>query len=78
MGGFKPVRLMEDVEFSDRLRARGAVELFDPPVETSMRRFRRRGYLRNRLQNLLLVWLWRAGLVDEDQLYRVYYGTRDR
>ena len=27
-----------------------------------------------RLGNLAAVWLWRAGLASEDQLYRWYYG----
>ena len=65
---------MEDVDFSDRLRKRGEVVLLDPPVRTSVARFRRLGYLRNRLQNLAFVWLFRLGLAGPETLYRWYYG----
>ncbi|MDG2125538.1 MAG: glycosyltransferase, partial [Verrucomicrobiales bacterium] len=75
MGGFAAVKLMEDVDFSDRIRQEGKVVLLDPPLETSMRRFKRRGYLKNRLQNLLFVWLWRMRLADDKTLYRWYYRS---
>ncbi len=73
MGGFAEIRLMEDVEFSDRLRRRGKVVLLDPPLSTSMERFRRRGYLLNKVQNMLFVLVFRLRLVDPDRLYDWYY-----
>ncbi|MDA0812066.1 MAG: glycosyltransferase [Verrucomicrobia bacterium] len=73
MGGFAAIPIMEDVDFSDRLRKRGAIVLVDPPLRTSMRRFKKRGYLRNKLQNVCIVWMWRLRLVTPEQIYRWYY-----
>ena len=74
MGGFAEIPIMEDVEFSGRLRKQGRFALVDPPVRTSMRRFQRRGYMRNKLQNIGIIWLWRVGLLSPEQIYRWYYG----
>ncbi len=38
LGGFAPIPLMEDMEFSRRLRRAGRVAVLDPPVESSTRR----------------------------------------
>lgn len=73
MRGFADIPIMEDVEFSSRLRKIGQVVLLDPPLRSSMRRFQRRGYLRNKLQNILVVWLWRAQIASPEQIYRWYY-----
>jgi uncharacterized protein len=76
MGCFAAIPIMEDVDFSDRLRKRGAIGaivLVDPPLRTSMRRFKKRGYLRNKLQNVCIVWMWRLRLVTPEQIYRWYY-----
>ncbi|MEZ5325440.1 MAG: TIGR04283 family arsenosugar biosynthesis glycosyltransferase [Verrucomicrobiales bacterium] len=73
MGGFASIPIMEDVDFSARLRKWGTVVLVDPPLRTSMRRFKKRGYLRNKLQNIGLVWLWRFRLLTPEQIYRWYY-----
>ena len=76
LGGFPAIPLMEDVAMSQIMRAAGGLQFLDPPVETSLRRFQRLGYLRTRLLNFLLVWLFKLG-VPAEKLYRWYYGRRD-
>jgi rSAM/selenodomain-associated transferase 2 len=79
LGGFADVPIMEDVEFSRRLRRtvdRKSLAFLDPPLRTSMRRFERRGTVRNRLENLALVWLWQFGLVNPAQIHSWYYGGK--
>ena len=57
------------------MRTAGGLQFLDPPVETSLRRFQKHGYLRTRLLNLVYVWLFQLG-VPAEKLYRWYYGTR--
>lgn len=72
LGGFREIPLMEDVEFSKRLRRAGQVTLIDPPLRTSMRKFEAEGAIRRKLQNFGLVWLFRLG-VSPERLHRWYY-----
>ncbi len=71
MGGFADTPLMEDVEFSRRLRCIGLV-LLDPPIGSSARRHRRLGSWRTTLQNGLFLLLYRLG-VSPRRLHRWYY-----
>jgi rSAM/selenodomain-associated transferase 2 len=75
MGGFADIPLMEDVEFSRRLRRMGRITLLDPPVWSSPRRFRRLGNLRTLLLNALFIVLFYFG-VSPHTLHRWYYGER--
>ena len=75
LGGFQDIPLMEDVAMSQKMRTAGGLQFLDPPVETSLRRFQKHGYLRTRLLNLVYVWLFQLG-VPAEKLYRWYYGTR--
>jgi rSAM/selenodomain-associated transferase 2 len=72
LGGFAPIPLMEDIEFSRRLRRAGKVAVLDPPVESSTRRHLRRGPWRTSLQNALFIVLYKCGL-SPTQLHRWYY-----
>lgn len=74
-GGFRDIELMEDVEFTLRLRRNGGIELFDPPVLPSARRHRRRGSLRTTLFNLWIIAAFRLG-VSPSTLHRWYYGRK--
>lgn len=74
-GGFRDIPLMEDVEFTLRLRRNGGVELIDPPVMPSARRHARRGSLWTTLFNLWIVTAFRAG-VSPHTLHRWYYGKK--
>lgn len=75
LGGFAPIPLMEDMEFSRRLRRSGPVAVCDPPVESSSRRHLRRGAWRTSLQNGLFIVLYRCGCSPE-RLHRWYYRER--
>jgi hypothetical protein len=73
MQGFAQIPLMEDVEFSKRLRAAGKVAVLDPPLSTSARRHARRGAWRTTIQNGLFILLYKLG-VSPVTLHRWYYG----
>lgn len=75
LGGFAGIPLMEDVEFSKRLRRSGRVLLLDPPVLASARRHRRKGALRVSLLNLAFIALYKLG-VSPHTLHRWYYGKK--
>jgi rSAM/selenodomain-associated transferase 2 len=70
MGGFKDLRLMEDVDMARRL-GRRRIRLLSSHVTTSAERYRRSGYLRQSLANLSLLLLYFAGLSPE-RLARLY------
>jgi rSAM/selenodomain-associated transferase 2 len=73
LGGFAAIPLMEDVEFSRRLRSAGKIAVIDPPVASSARRHLRRGAWRTTLQNGLFIVLYHLG-VSPRRLHRWYYG----
>jgi hypothetical protein len=75
MRGFKDIPLMEDIEFSRRLRKTGRIALLDPPVWASARRHKQRGSLRVTVFNMLIMVLFRFG-VSPWTLHRWYYGGR--
>ena len=72
MGEFREIPLMEDVDFSKRLRRSGKMTLVDPSIRTSMRKFKAEGTVRRKVQNVALVFLFRLG-VSPERLYRWYY-----
>ena len=72
LGGFADIPLMEDLEFSGRLRRLGSVVLLDPPLWSSPRRFRRQGNWRTTLLNVVFIGLFYFG-VDPGTLHRWYY-----
>jgi GT2 family glycosyltransferase len=73
--GFAQMPLMEDVEFSRRLRGAGKVAILDPPVRSSARRHLRRGAWRTSIQNGIFLLLFRMG-VSPHRLHRWYYRGR--
>ena len=73
MQGFAQIPLMEDVEFSKRLRAAGKLAILDPPVSTSARRHAKKGAWRTTIQNGLFILLYKLG-VSPVTLHRWYYG----
>jgi len=74
--GFAKIPLMEDVEFSRRLRGAGKVAILDPAMQSSPRRHLRRGAWRTSIQNGLLIILYRLG-VSPHRLHRWYYRTAE-
>ena len=77
LGGFAKIPLMEDVEFSHRLRGAGKIAVLDPPVASSGRRHLRKGAWRTTIQNGLFILLYHLG-VSPHRLHRWYYGTEHR
>jgi rSAM/selenodomain-associated transferase 2 len=75
LGGFATIPLMEDVEFSRKLRKAGKTIMLDPPVESSARRHLRKGPWRTTIQNGLFILLYKLG-VSPQRLHRWYYGER--
>ena len=72
LGGFARIPLMEDVEFSPRLRRAGKIAVLDPPVRSSGRHHDRKGAWRTTIQNGLLLLLYKMG-VQPQTLHRWYY-----
>jgi len=75
LGGFAPIPLMEDMEFSRRLRRAGRVAVLDPPVESSARRHASGGAWRTSLQNGLFIVLYKCGLSPR-YLHHWYYRAQ--
>ena len=69
-GGFRPLALMEDVDLIKRLTRRRLVAL-DSRATTSAARYRRDGYVRRPMRNLLILGLWKLG-VSPERLARLY------
>ncbi len=75
LGGFAETPLMEDVDFSRRLRRRGAIAVLDPPMRSSPRKHLEEGPWRTTARNALLLALFRAG-VPPEKLHAWYYAAR--
>lgn len=75
LGGFPDIPLMEDVEFSRRLKRHGATAALKDKVTTSFRRWERRGPLRTVLLMWTLRFLYWLG-VSPHRLARLYTTTR--
>ncbi len=73
MGGFADMPLMEDIEFSRRLRRAGRVLVLDPPIASSSRRHDQRGAWKTTIQNGALILCYKLG-VSPARLHRWYYG----
>jgi rSAM/selenodomain-associated transferase 2 len=74
-GGFRDWSVMEDLEILGRLRRFGRLRLLSPPVVTSARRHRQRGYVRTLATIWLLTWLNLLG-VPGPALARLYRPQR--
>lgn len=73
MGGFPDIPLMEDVEFTKRLKRRGRLACLPLAVTTSARKWEREGPIRT----ILLMWTLRLlyfGGIAPARLHRWYYG----
>jgi rSAM/selenodomain-associated transferase 2 len=75
LGGFAAIPLMEDIEFSRRLRRAGRTGVLDPPIATSARRHIERGAWKVSIQNAWLILLYRLG-VSPWRLHEIYYSRR--
>ena len=75
MGGFTVMPLMEDIDFSRRLKRNGRIACLRQRVETSSRRWRERGPLRTIFLMWRLRFLYWAGFAPE-RLRRSYVDQR--
>ena len=75
LGGFPPLRLMEDVFLSKRLGREGRAAVADKRIFVSPRRWRRQGVVRQTLRNWTLTAL-AAGGVHPDRLAAFYPAVR--
>ncbi len=75
LDGFAEIPLMEDMEFSRRLRAAGKTVVLDPPIRSSARRHTRCGSWRSSIQNGLFIVLYKLG-VSPVRLHYWYYRDR--
>jgi hypothetical protein len=75
LGGFASIPLMEDVEFSRRLRRSGKIVLLDPPMSSSPAKQIAQGSWRTTLRNMLFLVLFRLG-VSAELLHSWYYRAR--
>jgi len=73
--GFAQIPLMEDMEFSRRLRATGKTVVLDPPVRSSARRHEREGAWKTSVQNGLFILLYNCG-VSPVTLHQWYYKQK--
>jgi rSAM/selenodomain-associated transferase 2 len=71
IGGFRPLPLMEDVDFVRRLRRLGPLSLLEPRALTSARRWEQTGPLRRTLTNWSVITLYTLG-VPPERLARLY------
>lgn len=65
LGGFRMLSLMEDLDFSQRLKRLGSTRLIEVPLDTSGRRFLQRGSWRTALACVWLLTLWTLGAETE-------------
>ncbi len=72
LGGFRALPLMEDVDFTLRLRRAGRVVLLDPPIASSPRKHLAQGPWRTTATNAALLALYHLG-VSPARLHAWYY-----
>jgi hypothetical protein len=72
IGGFANFPLMEDIDFSRRLRRAGRIVLLDPPLWSPPRKA---GTWRTAIRNSALMCLFYLG-IEPRTLHRWYYGNR--
>lgn len=66
VGGFPPLRLLEDLRFSQAMSRAGPTAILTPGVRTSPRRFLKRGVLRQFAQDWLILACDSAGVTPAD------------
>ena len=76
LGGFADIPLLEDVEFSKRMRASGEIALLDPPIASSPRKHLEHGAWRTTFRNAAIMMLFTLG-INPRRLHSWYYGVRN-
>ena len=66
LGGFKEILIMEDYDFSKKLSASyQTIKIYDPPITVSARRHQKAGFLKTRLQWIIIRKLYKWGVSPE-------------
>ena len=65
IGGFRPLPVMEDVEFVSRLRKIGKIVIADSRIKTSARRWEKDGAFNRLLLNSVMIFLYLIGVPPE-------------
>ena len=76
MGGFRPLPVLEDLDFVRRLKARGRLAILPHPIGVSARRWEAEGFLRATLRNWAVESAWACGTPAE-RLARWYRPPAD-
>ena len=71
MGGYKEIPLMEDMDFSKRLKQYGKILILPQRMKTSARRWIEEGYVLNSLRSWVFQSAWALG-ASPDKLARFY------
>jgi rSAM/selenodomain-associated transferase 2 len=75
LGGFPPLRLMEDLFFSRKLRRQGRIVVLPQRIYVSPRRWQKTGLVRQTLRNWALTALAACG-IEPDRLAAFYAAVR--
>ncbi|MDZ7721410.1 MAG: TIGR04283 family arsenosugar biosynthesis glycosyltransferase [candidate division KSB1 bacterium] len=65
MGGYKEIPLMEDMDFSKRLKEEGNIVILPLRINTSARRWLEEGYIYHSIRSWVLQSAWRLGASPE-------------
>ena len=66
LGGFKPIPIMEDYDFSRRMKKQfNVVRIMDPKLVVSPRRHIKTGFIKTRLQWIIIKNLFLIGVAPE-------------
>ncbi len=77
MNGFREGYLMEDFEFSRRLRKKGQIRILPDKIETSARQWQAQGILKKMMRDCMTKIAYQLG-IDNKILYNSYYkGKHD-
>ena len=72
LGGFAEMMLMEDMEFSKRLKNYGKVAILNPKIVTSNRDWVKEGIFRKLIKDSFIKWAYKFG-TENITLYKWYY-----
>ena len=75
IGGFPNIPIMEEVEFSRKLRRHGEATLVEPMIHISARRWQKNGIIRTTLTNWLITLLYLLR-VPPNHLAKLYHHIR--
>ena len=77
LGGYRPLRIMEDLDFWLRLGLAYPTRIIDAAVTASARRYRENGVVRQQWRSARVVVMYRRG-ADEEEIVRRYHGINSK